>query len=271
MNRRVLILGIIFMAFSMILLLFGGCGGKTQDPSQDLAQAAQYAKEAGTIRPQINIAIKPPEGESGTSLNIQGDAKIDMVARVMEAKFTVMGMEISVRYVDEKAYLLYGAKWYTLTGGDIIAGLGKGTIAALVSVLSSFPDIVTSAAEVTKLGDKSVGGYNCNNLEMIPDLQAITALASVQQLADELDMTSDEILAYLQGANLGMEVCVQKDDLIIREVYIALDTELPEMGKIAGIPLLPTKAHVEITIDIPEYGVKVEVQSPSNAIPYQGS
>jgi hypothetical protein len=191
-----------------------------------------------------------------------------MDAKVMEARFTVMGMELSLRYVDEVAYLQLGGKWYILEG-EVIAGVGEGTIAAMVNLLASYPEIFSETSEVNDLGDKKVGDYQCTNLEVVPDLQAMAGLESVQQLAAELDMTAEEIETYLHDADLRMEVCVQKDEPVMRQVYLAANLELPEMGQIAGIPLLPAKAHIELTIDISEYGMKVEVQAPPEATPFK--
>lgn len=202
-------------------------------------------------------------------VNVQGDAWLDMNAKAMEARFTVMGMELSLRYVEGAAYLHLGGKWYTLTG-ESVAGIGEGTIAALVNTLASYPEILSSTAQVTKLGDKKVGNFQCANYEVAPDLQAIAGLESVQKLAGGLDKKAAEIEAYLQGADIRMEVCIQKDEPIIRKVYLTANTELPEIGKIAGISLLPTEARVELEVDIPEYGVTVEVQPPPNPSPFKG-
>ncbi len=269
MKGKTPFLVMVIAAIYIAVLILSGCGGKTVDPKESLEQAVSDAREAGSVHAQMNIALTPLEGEAGMALNVQGDALLDMNAKAMEAKFTVMGMELSLRFVDQKAYLQFGSKWYTLSG-DIMAGIGQGTIASAVNTLASYPDLLSSIVEVTELGEKTVVGYECNNLKVTVDPQAVAALASVQQLAGELDMTAEEIEEYLREADLRIEVCVQKDEPIIREVYLSLNTELPDVGKVMGMDLIPANAHVEVTIDVQEYGVPVEVQAPSNATPFKG-
>jgi hypothetical protein len=270
MKRKTLPLIMVVAATCIAILILGGCGGaKTQDLNESLEQAAQNAREAGSVHAQVNIALSPLEGDAGMALNLQGDARLDMNTKEMEARFTVMGMELSLRYVDEKAYLQFGGKWYTLSG-NVVAGIGEGTIASAVNTLASYPELLSSAIEVTELGEKTVGGIKCNNLKVTVDTQAVAAMATVQQLAVELGMTAEEIEGYLKDADLQIEVCVQKDEPTIREVFLSLNTELPNVGKIMGMDLIPSSAHIEITIDAQEYGVPVDVQAPANATPFNG-
>jgi hypothetical protein len=250
-------------------MLFGGCGTKSQDPQESFTAAAQAAREAGSTHAQMNVALSPLEGEKGMALNLQGDAWIDMDAGALEARFTIMGMEISLRYVEETAYVQFGGKWYVVEG-EVIEGVGEGTIDALMGTLSSIPEIISSTLELKELEDKKVGDYECTCLEVVPDLQAISAMDPVRKLAAELDMSEDEILEYLEGADVVIEVCIQKDEPVIRQVFLAANVELPSMSDIVGIPLLPERAHVEITMDFPEYGVEVDVQAPEGATPFEG-
>jgi hypothetical protein len=171
--------------------------------------------------------------------------------------------------VDGDAYVQFGGTWYILQP-DAIEGVGEGTLDALVEVLTSIPDIISSGVEAKELGDKKVGNYDCMNLEVSPDLEAVTAVESVQKLATELDMSQEELIQFLQDADIVMEVCVQKDDPVIREVYLAATLELPSVAEIVGIDLLPEVARVEIIMDFPEYGMEVDVQAPEDAKPFEG-
>ena len=269
MARKTFCLAFVLAALMTAALILGGCGEKSQDPQEALSAAAQAARDAGTVHAQMSVALSPLEGEAGMGLNIQGDAWIDMDAGVMEARFTVMGMELNLRYVDGTAYLQFGGKWYEVTG-EVIDGIGEETIDAAVNVLTSLPEIISSNLELKELGDKKVGDYDCTNLEIVPDLQAISAMDSVQKLADELGMTAEELEDYLAGADVVIEVCIQKDEPIIREAFLAASMELPSISDVMGIPLLPEKARIEITIDFPEYGVEVDVQAPADAAPFEG-
>lgn len=269
MTRRPL-----FLAFAMTTLLaaalfLGGCGNKEQGFEESFATATQAAREAGSVHAQINASLSPLEGEGGMGLNIQGDAWIDMDAGSLEARFTVMGMELSLRYVDGTAYLQFGGKWYVVEG-EVMEGVDEGTIDAMISLLSSVPEIISSTVELNELGEKKVGDYDCTQFEVVPDLQAISTMDPVRKLAAELDMSEDEVLEYLEEADVAIEVCIQKDEPIIRRVFLAATMELPSMGDVVGIPLLPEKARIEITMDFPEYGVEVDVQAPEDAKPFEG-
>lgn len=250
-------------------LLLGGCGGAKPDPRESFAAAAQAAREAGSAHAQINVVLTPLEGEKGMGLNLQGDAWMDMDAGALEARFTVMGMELSVRYVDETAYLQFGGKWYVVQG-EVMDGVGEGAIGALMGTLSSLPQIISSTLEVEEVGEKKVGDYDCILLKVVPDLRAISAMDAVSRLAAELDMSEDELREYLEDADVVIEVCVQKSEPVIRQVFMAASTELPSVSDIVGIPLLPEMARVEITMDFPEYGMEVDVMAPADAVPFEG-
>jgi hypothetical protein len=258
-------LAVIFVA----ALLFGGCGEKSVDPGNNLSLAVQHAKDAGSVHAQANITLEPLQGESGIGLNIQGDAWLDMNAKALEARFTVMGMELSLRYVDGTAYIEWGGEWYSL-GDEAVAGIGNSTIGALFRLLADYPDILSNVSEVEELNDKTVGDYQCTEIGVILDTEAITAMESVRELAAEMDVTGDEIDDYLKDSELKMTVCVQKDEPVIREVNIVAVVELPDVGDIAGIPLLPGKAHMDMQVIFPEYGVQVDVQPPPDAKPFEG-
>lgn len=270
MRSKALIPVILLLAAALTLtLVLAGCGGdKAQSPQEALTAAALAAREAGSAHAQMNVSISPLEGEGGMGLNVQGDAWLDMDARALEARFTVMGFELSLRYVEGAAYVQFGGTWYELQPDSL--GVGEGTIGALFQVLAAIPDIISSAAEVNELGDKKVGSYECTNMEVVPDLEAIAALEPVQQLAAELDMEMDELVQYLQDADIVMQVCVEKDEPIIRQAFIAATVELPSIGDLVGIALLPEIARVEMTVDFPEYGMEVDVQVPEDAKPFEG-
>ncbi len=260
--------------FPLVLVLaaavfLAGCGEKARDPQETLAAAAQAAGEAGSAHVQMNVSLSPLEGEQGMGLNLQGDAWMDLDAGELEARFTVMGMEISLRYVDGAAYLQFGGGWYVLEG-ELMDGVGEGAIDAVVGILSDIPEIISNAQEVNELGEKTVGDFECTVYEVVPDLQAISALDSVRELAAELGMSAGEIVEYLEEADVVIEACIQTDEPVIRQVFFAASTELPSVSEMLGIPLLPEKARVEITMDFPEYGVAVEVKAPEGAQPFEG-
>ncbi|MDY6794106.1 MAG: hypothetical protein SWK76_02310 [Actinomycetota bacterium] len=256
-------------AVIIVAVLLGGCGGEGRDPAETMSLAARNARDAGSVHAQMNITLAPEEGESGIGLNVQGDAWLDMAGEKLEARFTVMGMELSLRYVDKTAYLEWGGDWYYITA-ESIEGVGEGAVEAAVKVLVDYPDIFSSFSSVAETGEKEVGSFECTRYELVPDTEALLSLESVKALAGELGMTEDEIKAYIDNANVNMEVCIQKDEPVIREVYFAVDVDLPDVGELVGIPLLPSRARAEIQIAFPEYGMQVEVQSPPEAKPLQG-
>ncbi|MBN2025168.1 MAG: hypothetical protein JW854_00195 [Actinobacteria bacterium] len=269
MTSKATFLSIPLCLFLTATLVLAGCGGKSQDPQETLAAATRAASEAGSAHAQLNVVISPLDEGPGMALNIMGDAWLDMNRDMLEARFTVMGLELSLRYVDDTAYLNLGGDWYVLTS-DIVAGVGEGAIAAIVRVLASVPEILSSNIGVKELGTEKVGDYECTRMEVMPDLQAISSLENVAELAGELDMDADELMAFLEDADIVIEVCIQNDEPVIREVYVAATSELPSVGDIMGIALLPEMARVEITMDFPEYGMEVDVQAPEDAQPFEG-
>jgi hypothetical protein len=258
------------MAVLVAALLFSGCGGdESGDPQSDLTLAAQHAKNAGSVHAQANITLEPIEGEQGMGLNIQGDAWLDMNAQALEARFTVMGMELSLRYVDGTAYVEWGGEWYYLTD-EAVADLGIGAIESLVKLLVNYPDLFSNVSEVEELGEKTVGDYECTQMRVTLDMEAITAMEPVQELAATMDVTPEEINDYLKESGLEITVSVQKDEPVIREVQIVAVIDLPDVGEIAGISLLPKRAHMDMLVIFPEYGVQVDVQPPADAKPFEG-
>ncbi|MDD3717662.1 MAG: hypothetical protein PHP28_03235 [Actinomycetota bacterium] len=268
MNRKRLAVLLSLLAVLASSLVLGGCGGK-QDPQEAFAAATHAAREAGSAHAQINVVLSPREGETGTELNLQGDAWMDMDAGTLEARFTVMGMELSVRYVDDTAYVQFGGKWYVVQG-EMLDGAGEGVIGSFVAVLSSLPEIISSTLELNELGEKKVGDRDCVLLEVVPDLRAISAMDPVREVAAQLEMSQGELREYLEEADVAIEVCVQKDEAVVRQVFMAASVELPTLSDIVGIPLLPEMARVEITMDFPEYGMEVDVRAPADAVPFEG-
>lgn len=258
------------LSFLAALLLAAGCGnGAVKDPAGHLEEAARKAREEGSVHAQVNATLSPQEGESGLALNVQGDAWMDMEAGVAEARFTVMGMELSLRYVNGTAYLQMGGSWYEIKG-EIISGIGEGAVGAAVDVITSFPQIFSSAAEVEQVGEEEIGGRACVVLRVVPDLAAISELEAVRKLADELEMTPEEVEEYLADAEPTMEVSVQKDDPVIRRMFITAKIDLSELGSVGGLITLPEKARLELWMEMPEYGMPVEVQAPAEARPFEG-
>ncbi len=251
----------------MASLWLVSCGKGEQPPQERLQAAAEAAREAGSFHAQVLVAVSPRAGERGASMNAQGDVWADMVEGKMEARLTALGMELSLRYLEGKAYVRFGGEWYALEG-EIAEGIDEEAVGAIAGLLGAAPDIVAAAEEVEKTGEKKVGDYDCDVLAVKPDLGAIGSLPAVVEVGAALGLSQDEVVQYLEDAGVAMEVCVQKGEDVIRQIALSADIDLPEMGEVAGIPLLPEKAHLEISIDFPAYGVEVDVQPPADAKPF---
>lgn len=267
-SKSILIAGLL-AAVMLAALLIAGCGSKAQDPQESLAQATQAAREAGSVKAQLNVNITPQEGTTGMTMNVQGDASLDMKAKTMDATFSVIGIDVELRYVNGAGYLKWGNTWYELTG-ELVPGIGKDTVDGLVNLLAGYPDLFSNVTDMTKAGDKKVGNYDCTNYDVTPDYNALAANVSIQQLASQLGLQSDNLENTLQQAGFQMQVAIQKGEAIIREVSIVANADMPQGGKIMGIPLLPEKAHIEAQIDFPEYGITVKVDAPAGAKPFTG-
>ncbi|OFW55557.1 MAG: hypothetical protein A2W01_04875 [Candidatus Solincola sediminis] len=267
-NKTIVIAGLLIIVMLAVLLI-AGCGSKAQDPQESLNQAVQSAREAESVKAQINVTVSPQAGTTGMGVDVQGDAGLDMKAKTMEASLSAMGISLDLRYVNSSGYLKFGSTWYELTG-ELVPGIGKDTLDGFVNLLAGYPDLFSNVAEITKAGDKKVGNYDCTNYDVTPDLNALAANASIRQLAEQLGMESGSLADTLQQAGLEMQIAIQKSEPIIREVFIAANADMPQGGKIMGIPLLPAKAHIETVIDFPEYGIAVKVEAPQGAKPFTG-
>ncbi len=267
MKRRALAAVPLALGLAALLLVpawLCGCGKKEQPPRERLEAAAEAAREAGSAHAQLFVSVSPREGERGTSMNVQGDVWADMQAGNMEARLTVLGMEVAARYVEGRAYVRFGGQWYVLEG-EIAQGVDEEAVTALAGLLGAAPEIVSAAEEVEKVGERKVGDDLCEVFSVKPDLPAIAALPAVREVGAALGMSEEEVVEYLEDAGVTMEVCVRKDAEIIRQVVATADVELPDLGEVAGIPLLPESAHLEITVDFPAFGVEVNVQVPPDA------
>jgi hypothetical protein len=258
--RSKLFIVIAFIAVvALSAILVAGCGKKAQDPQESLASATQSARDAGSVKALINVNLTPQEGSSGSDVNIQGDASLDMNAKVMEANLNVLGFNLILRYVNGTAYVKFSNTWYELSG-ELMPGIGKDSIGGVVNLLAGYPDLLTNV---------KVGDYDCINYDVTPDYAALAANTSIQQLLSQLGMSGD-IESTLKQAGFEMQVAIQKSEPILREVHIVANADMPQGGKIMGLPLLPDKAHIEAQIDFPDYGVEVKVDVPQGAKPFTG-
>ena len=250
-------------------LLVAGCGGKARSPRERLEAAARAARDAGSLQARLNLGLSPLEEGKGMSLSLEGDARVDLGKGAVEALLTAMGMEVSLRYVDGRAYMQLGGTWYALEG-ELGGGIDASLIGAVVDFLPSLPELLSGASEVREVGERKVSGYDCSLLEVVPDLRAISSVDAVRGLARELGLSEEELLEYLEGADLSVQVYVQKGEPILRQVSLAASVELPSLDEVLGIPLLPDRGRVEATLFLERYGVDVEVEAPTGAVPFAG-
>ncbi len=153
MKRRALAAVPLALGLAALLLVpawLCGCGKKEQPPRERLEAAAEAAREAGSAHAQLFVSVSPREGERGTSMNVQGDVWADMQAGNMEARLTVLGMEVAARYVEGRAYVRFGGQWYVLEG-EIAQGVDEEAVTALAGLLGAAPEIVSAAEEVEKV------------------------------------------------------------------------------------------------------------------------
>lgn len=268
MKNKIIAIGILLTIVALSAGLIAGCGSKAADPQQGLDQAVQSAKDAGSVKAEINVNLSPQEGTSGSPVSIQGESNLDMNAKVLEGTFTPMGVDVQLRYVNAETYAKFGSTWYQITG-DIVPGLGKDSVGAVVNLLAAYPDLF-SGATLNAIGDMKVGNYDCTNYDVTPDYAALSANASLKRLADQLGMNADDLEGTLTRAGFEMQVAIQKSEPVIREVTFSANADMPQGGKIAGISLLPAKAHIDATIDFPDYGMAVQVSAPEGAKPFTG-
>jgi hypothetical protein len=260
--------GITALAVLLVLGVGAGCGKQKRDYSSDLVAAAQAFTGAGSVHALVNAAVSPLEGETGMTVNVQGDAWVDLRAPALEARFTVLGMEVSLRYVGGQAYLKVGGSWYSLSAESL--GVSEDIPSSLADLLAALPEVLSASVSVEYLGEKKVGTFDCVELDVHPDIKAISELEEVRKLAEDLDIAPEELEEILSGSNPVIRVCLQKGAPVVRQVYMAADVELSPFNKQLGLGLLPEKGRLEITADFPEYDVEVTVEPPAEARPFRG-
>ncbi len=252
----------------MVLGLSAGCGSEERDYGKDLVDAAAALAEAGSAHILVNAVVSPPEGEAGMTLNVQGDAWADLNAPAMEARFTVLGMELSFRYVGGEAFLRVGGSWYSLAA-EKPGGPGE-LPASLVAVLKALPEILASTASVERVGEKRAASFDCVELEVRLDAGALVEREAVRGLAEDLGLSPAELEDLIAASHPLLRVCIQKGEPVIRQVFLAADVDLSLIGERLGSGLLPEKGRLEVTADLPEHGVEVSVEPPAEARPFEG-
>lgn len=245
-----------------------GCGEEKGDYSGDLVAAAAALSEAGSAHVLVNALVSPPEGEGGMSLSVQGDAWVDFRSPALEARFTVMGMEVSLRYVEGRVYLRAGGRWYSLSAEGM--GASENLPTSLAGLVNSLPELLSASVSVDYLGKKRVGSFDCLEVEVHPDVGALSRREEVRGLAEVMGVDPGELEGIISASHPQIKVCVQKGEPVIRQVFLAADAGFSSLNQWLGLGLLPAEGRVEITADFPEYGVEVAVESPADTRPFKG-
>ena len=270
MRRTVLQCLLAMCALTLVALVAAGtsgCGKEKSDYSGDLTAAAAALSEAGSAHVLVNALVSPPEGEGGMSLNVQGDAWIDFRAPALEARFTVMGMEVSLRYVEGQVFLRAGGRWYTLSPESM--GAGENLPSSLAGLLNSLPELLSASVSVDYLGKKRVGSFDCLEVEVHPDIGALSRREEVMGLAEDMGVDPGELEEIISASHPQIKVCIQEGEPVIRQVFLAADAGFSGFNQWLGLGLLPAEGRVEITADFPEYGVEVAVEPPADARPFK--
>lgn len=257
---------LVLIAFLALGLM--GCGKEERDYSKDLHAAAAALSEEGSAHALVNAAISPLEDGAGMALSVQGDAWIDLREPALEARFTVLGMEISLRYTQGHPYLKMGGSWYSLSTEGL--GVSEETPSSLVDLVKALPEVLSASVSVDYLEDRKVGSFDCVELEVHPDFKSLSELEQVRGLAEDLGITPEELQEVLSASNLEIRVSVQKGDPVIRQIYVAADADLSPFNERLGLGLLPQKGRLELTAEFSEYGVEVAVEPPPEARPFKG-
>lgn len=270
--RKTLSVTVIAAFFLLVTWLVAGlatgCGKAERDYSKDLVTASEGFSAAGSAHALVNATISPLEGEGGLTLNAQGDAWVDLATPALEARFTVLGMELSLRYTGGRVFIRIGGNWYSLSEESL--GVDEWVDASLMKLAAALPKAIASSATVLFRGDKKVGSFDCAELEVQLDFPALAEMAEVRELAEDLGVGTEELVDMLSGSHPEIRVCLQKDQPVLRQLYLAADLELSSFKETLPVGLLPEKGHLEVTVDFPEYGVEVRVEAPAEARPFTG-
>lgn len=230
----------------------GGSGGA--DGVNAIAAAADSATEAGSSRVTMTMAMSV----SGQSLELTGEGAFDYDEQVGEMTMTIGGAGLgdpqSMETIVDGTYLY--TKMPAALGGD--GGwvrMDMTSVAGGASQFSQDPSQYLSflrgaSDEIEEVGTEEIDGVTTTHYEAELSFDKI-----LEQAPDE--EAADEIRAQLEA--LGGEL-----DSIPSEVWIDEDGLPRRMQVEMSVEAQGQTADMEITMDLFDYGVDVNVEPPAD-------
>jgi hypothetical protein len=259
-----LVLAALFLLIPGVL----GCGGGGEDPVGTFRAAASTLEGTATLHAQVEGELSPPEEEARTILPFQGDLWVDVAAGALEARMTLLGMDLMARYVGGEAFLHWGGKWFYLSpeGSGIF---DRDNIRWAVEVLFRLPRFL-SMADAEPAGEGQAGQYKVFFLDLRFDYRALAEEAEVRELAVALGRDPSELAHWLEEMDPRIRVGVDKKEKLLRELQLESDIRLEGPVRLGGAIALPSRARFRLHAFFPEFGMEVKVSPPSQAEPFRG-
>ncbi|MEJ5186508.1 MAG: hypothetical protein WHT46_05450 [Candidatus Geothermincolales bacterium] len=257
----------VLLSVSICLTHFG-CGGGKEDPLEAFQAAASALAETPTVHAQVEGEVSPEEDDKKSSYPFQGDLWLDTAARAMEARMTVLGMELMARYVGGEAYFQWGGKWFYLSQeGKGLFDLDNFRMA--MEVLFKLPGLL-SAAEAVPAGEGRAGQHGVLYLDLNFDYRTLAEREDLRGIAEAVGRDPSEISSWLEEADPVIRIGVGKVDKVLREMDLEMEVKLEGPVKLGGMITLPPSMRLRMHVLFPEFGMEVKVAPPTQAEPFRG-
>ncbi len=246
--------------FAFVLALAGAAcgeepgGGGGAEGVNALAAAAEKATDAGSSAMTMSMSVDV----GGQGFSLEGEGAFDFEKHVGEMTMTMEGdglpqaVEVEIIIVDEYAYmkmppeLAPGGGWFRT---EVASSAGAGAN-QLGQDPSQYLDFLRGASEgeIEELGTEEIDGVSTTHYEAELQIDKILEQAPDQEAADEL---KEQLDAF------GGEI-----DAIPADVWID-DDGLPRRMKMTmSVEAGGQTADVDITVDLFDYGLEVDVKPP---------
>lgn len=234
-----------------------GCGdsesGGSPKSLEALAAAADKVSDAGSSAMSMSMEMS----FGGEEVTAEGEGAFDWVGETGEMTMTMSGaglpgeVEMDMIIDGNDVYMKMpeglgtGAGWYRMDAADV--GSGVGSANQLSQDPSKFVEFLRGASEdgVEDLGTEEIGGVPTRHYKAELSFEKILDQAPDQEAVEEMRA---QLEAFGDVDSVPAEVWIDEDGLP-RRMEMTMD-----LGDDAGA--------MEISIDMFDYGIEVDVQPP---------
>jgi len=233
------LLAVVALIVGVIVIAADGDEPGTDDPVTLIGSAPDAAREAGTARLTITMAMSG--GDMPVNLDIDGEGVVDFVSGDSTFEMSMFGMDLEMRFLDSTMYTrMPDGRWaampVTMAGGATGSFAPNG--ASFLETLRGVSD------DVDEIGSQQVNGEDAHGYRA-----TIDPSRALEKVPEEYRDQVDASLA--QMGEIGMdvlpvEIWVTEGGLPVRMV-MAFTTDLFDM---------------KMTMDYTDFGLDVDVEKP---------